>query len=456
MGIEEKKSDTSLQQLAIRGSIWTIVGYGASQFIRLVNNIILTRLLEPELFGLMALVYTFITGLNLFSDIGINPSIIRSPRGEDARFLNTAWTLQVIRGTTLWLICFVIAIPVANFYKIPQLSWLIPVVGSNTLIAGFNSTSLAVLNRRVEIGKLTIVEIVTQVIAVVIMIAIALYKPTIWALVLGTLVANIVKLFWSHLLSSTPHTFLWDRDCLKELFSFGRWIFVATAITFLANQTDRLVMGKLLPLEILGVYSIAFTFADIPRQIVNQLSNKVIFPLVSQQLQVLPKAVFLGKLLEKRKYLLMLSALLVAFFFCFSDIIIDILYDERYQDAGWMFAILTLGLWPLILSISTGQILLSLGKPQYHTLSVFLKFLYMVTLFPITIIRMGIFWAIIVIGLNDLPNYFVSVFGLWREGFSFFRQDFLLTLLLFGFIVIFAFFRLLLALLFSIPLPFYL
>ncbi|HIK38765.1 MAG: oligosaccharide flippase family protein [Geminocystis sp.] len=453
---EEKQSNTSLQQLAIRGSIWTVAGYGASQFIRLVNNIILTRLLKPELFGLMALVYTFITGLNLFSDIGINPSIIRSPRGEDSRFLNTAWTLQVIRGITLWLICFVIAMPIANFYKIPELSWLIPVVGSNTFIAGFNSTSLAVLNRRVEIGKLTVMEIVTQIIAVVVMIAIALYKPTIWALVLGTLVANIVKLFWSHLLSSTPHTFLWDRDCLKELFSFGRWIFVATAITFLANQTDRLVIGKLLPLEILGVYTIAFTFADIPRQIVNRLSDKVIFPLVSHQLQVLPRDIFLEKLLEKRRHLLALSALMVAFFFCFSDIIIDILYDERYRDAGWMFAILTLGLWPLILSISTGQILLSLGKPQYHTLSVFIKFLYMITVFPFAIIKFNLFWGIIAIGFNDMPNYSVSVFGLWREGFSFFRQDLFLTIVLLSFIFVFALSRLLLFFLFSLPLPFFL
>ncbi|MFM6205833.1 oligosaccharide flippase family protein, partial [Planktothrix sp.] len=89
---------TSLSKKAIQGTIWTLFGYGGSQVLRFGGNLILTRLLVPELFGLMALVNTFITGLNLFSDVGIRPSIIRSQRGDDPEFLNTAWTIQVFRG----------------------------------------------------------------------------------------------------------------------------------------------------------------------------------------------------------------------------------------------------------------------------------------------------------------------------------------------------------------------
>ena len=87
------------------------------------NHLILTRLLFPELFGLMALVNTFIQGLILFSDIGIKPSIIRSPRGDDPTFFNTAWTLQVIRGFGLWIGCCLIAWPVSQFYDNEQLVW---------------------------------------------------------------------------------------------------------------------------------------------------------------------------------------------------------------------------------------------------------------------------------------------------------------------------------------------
>ncbi|MFM6402608.1 oligosaccharide flippase family protein, partial [Planktothrix sp.] len=106
---------TSLSKKAIQGTIWTLFGYGGSQVLRFGGNLILTRLLVPELFGLMALVNTFITGLNLFSDVGIRPSIIRSQRGDDPEFLNTAWTIQVFRGLGLWIICLLITVPLAKF-----------------------------------------------------------------------------------------------------------------------------------------------------------------------------------------------------------------------------------------------------------------------------------------------------------------------------------------------------
>ncbi len=92
----------SLRGLALRGSIWTLGGYGASQVLRLAGNLVLARLLFPEAFGLSALVGVFMVGLAMFSDVGIGPSVIRSHRGDDADFLNTAWTIQVIRGLVLW------------------------------------------------------------------------------------------------------------------------------------------------------------------------------------------------------------------------------------------------------------------------------------------------------------------------------------------------------------------
>jgi O-antigen/teichoic acid export membrane protein len=93
---------SSLKTLAIRGAIWTIAGYGAGQLLRLGGNLVLTRLLEPKLFGLMTLVFVFITALHLFSDLGIGVSVIQNKRGDDPVFLNTAWTLQVVRGVFLW------------------------------------------------------------------------------------------------------------------------------------------------------------------------------------------------------------------------------------------------------------------------------------------------------------------------------------------------------------------
>ena len=86
------------------GSAWVVFGHVASQGIRLAANLILTRLLFPEAFGLMALVNIFLQGLEMFTVLGIGPSIIQNRRGDDPAFLNTAWTIQVIRGFVLWIL----------------------------------------------------------------------------------------------------------------------------------------------------------------------------------------------------------------------------------------------------------------------------------------------------------------------------------------------------------------
>lgn len=207
----------SLNKLAIRGTIWTFVGYGSSQVLRLAGNLVLTRLLVPEMFGLMALVNTFIIGLNLFSDIGIGPSIIQNKRGDEPSFLNTAWTIQVIRGVGLWLCCCLIALPVSRFYGDRQLIWLLPLVGFSTIIAGFNSTALFTLNRKIDLGKLTRFEFIVQSIGLVVMIVWAWFNPTIWALVMGNFVLSLVKMIWSHYLVAEPRNrFTWEESRHKN------------------------------------------------------------------------------------------------------------------------------------------------------------------------------------------------------------------------------------------------
>ena len=67
-----------LASKALRGSALTVLGFGGGQFLRLLSNLVLTRILFPEAFGLMALVYVFLQGLNNFSDVGVTPAIMRS------------------------------------------------------------------------------------------------------------------------------------------------------------------------------------------------------------------------------------------------------------------------------------------------------------------------------------------------------------------------------------------
>ncbi|MEL6459667.1 MAG: oligosaccharide flippase family protein, partial [Cyanobacteria bacterium J06621_15] len=216
---------TSLKTRAIRGAIWTTTGFGAKYILRFGNNLVLTRLLQPEFFGLMALVTTFRMGLELFSDIGISQNIVNSKRGDDPVFLNTAWTLQAIRGIVIWLICVVfITFPAAYFYNDKRLLTLIPISVLYSVFEGFSSTSVHTLHRRMELGKLSLYELALQVSFFATLILLVYFFPTIWSLAVGGAIAGVYKLissFW--LIPGYSNKFAWEKEAVKEILSFGKW-----------------------------------------------------------------------------------------------------------------------------------------------------------------------------------------------------------------------------------------
>ena len=424
-------SSTSLKKLALLGTVWTIFSYGANQILRFSSSLILTRLLMPELFGEMALIQVFIRGLSLFSDIGINPSIIRSERGDEPIFLNTAWTIQVIRGFGLWICCLIVAVPISNYCNEPKLAWLIPIVGLNTIISGFNSTGIASLNRHMEIGKIARFELTIKVISMLISIIWAWYSPTIWALIGGNLVSILLMtLLTHHLNPEEPNHFDWNQEVFAEITSFSKWVFLSTAMTFLASQVDRVILGQFFSLKVLGVYVIAFAFADIPRELSQKVSIKVIFPAISQLLD-LPRKKLRKKILSKRWNILIFLALLVTVLVSCGDLVIVSFYDSRYEQAAWMLPILALGLWPLMLSLTLGSALIAIGKPIYSAIGNFLKFVYMITMLPLAFTQMGVMGAVVVVALKDLPFYGTINYGLWREKLAGTSQDIQATILLF-------------------------
>ena len=423
---------TSIKQLAIRGTIWTFGSYVISQLIRFGGNLVLTRLLAPQLFGLMTLVTVFIMGLHLFSDVGVGPSVVQNKRGDDPAFLNTAWTIQVIRSFIIWGFCIVIAFPLAQLYNEPQLLWLIPISGFGTVISGFASTASHTLQRHMEVRRSTLYSLGEQVLSIGVLIVWAKLSPTIWALVLGSLVTSSLSTVWSYyLVPGTRNWFAWDPEAVKDLFGFGQWIFLSTAVTFLAEQVDRLMLGKLISFEVLGVYGVAYTLADIPRQVLLAVSNKVFFPAFSKMVD-LPREVFLAKILKHRMPLLLASALGLAVLGGFGDFLIRAIYDRRYAQASWMLPLMALGIWPRVLTQTIDQVFFALGQPRYPTYGCLAKFVFMLVALPTGFHFMGIPGAVIVVALNDIPFYVVVAEGLRREKLSSLKQDVQATLVFAG------------------------
>jgi O-antigen/teichoic acid export membrane protein len=408
-----------------------MLGFGGAQLVRFALNLVLTHLLFPELFGLMALVITVITGVNLFCDFGGAAIVIRDPRGDEPAFLDTVWTLQVIRGCGIALVYALVAAPVASFYGEPRLAYLIPVIGVSSLIGAFNSTNVLTLQRHMQVSRLVTLEFGVQVLSGIVMIAWAWVAPSVWALVAGNLAGAAIRLAWGHCLNvgRRRSRIGWDRSAAREIFNFGRWVWIATALTFLAGQIDRLILGKLLTLQMLGIYSIAVAFSELPRNVIQSIGSSVIFPAFSR-IANLPRAELRAKILRHRWPVLAGLAVMIAALTATGDLIIRLLYDKRYADGAWMLPMLALGIWPSALSLTIHSSLSAVGQPRYAAYGNFWKTLFTAVGIPVGFAMFGIAGAVVVVALNDVPFYLQIAYGLAREGLAGFGQDAKATLLL--------------------------
>ncbi len=352
------------KERVLRATAWTVGSYVAGTVLRLASNLILARLLFPEAFALLALAAILSQGLKMFSDIGIGPSIIQSLRGEDPQFLNTAWTMQVMRGVWLFVAACGFAYPFAHFYGEPDLLWIVPVAGLQPLISGFNSTALFTANRQLEMGRIAIVTLGESLVKLFVTVVWALLHPSVWAILGGVLVSQICYTIATHLLfPSHRHRLTWNREAVRELIRFGGWVFLSTAVTFFGQQADRLMLGKLVPLSMLGVYSIALMFSRLPIEICGAVTEKVMFPALAGIARTNP-ASMADVLLRTRRTLLTIGAAATVGFMAVSPWFFYLAYDQRYADAVWMAPLICFAMWFGILQGSTDRALLALGDTR--------------------------------------------------------------------------------------------
>ena len=419
----------ALESRALNATFWTVVQYGAGQLLRLVSSYILTRLLLPEAFGQMTLVTTLIVGITMLSDLGLGPSVIQSSRGDEPAFLNTAWTMQAMRGAGLWILALLLAWPVAHFYRDPRLTLVLSVLAIGTVMTGFNSTNILTLSRHMSVRLQFVVEFSTQIVALVVMVSCAIYWRNVWALVAGNLVSMAFKLAMSHsrLLPGIRNRFHWDKSALKDILHFGKWIFLGTAFYFFASQADRLFLGKYVTLTMLGVYGIAYQMSDVPRSAINSFSSRVGYPFVARIIH-LPMPEFREQYLGYRRYALLIGALLLSLMVVFGDQVVLKLYKPPYSAAAWMVPILAVGLWHTLLYQTTQPVLFSLGKSKYNAVGNAVFCVTMLSAIPLAFHFWGLFGAVIAVAAGDFPLYCVFQFGATREGVRPLKQDLQLTL----------------------------
>lgn len=356
----------SLGSRASRSGVWIGGGFVIQRGLQFASNLILTRLLFPEAFGLMALASVFVLGLALFSDIGLRPSIIRDPRGTEPIFLNTAWTIQVIRGFGLFVAGCLLAYPISRIYDQPILFPLLVVLSSTAAISGFNPVKLLTAERDLDFKSVTFVQVSGQVFSIILMVTFAYIFRSVWSLAVANVFGSLVTLSLGHvILRGHRHRFTLDPEIAKSIVHFGKWILLSTIATYLGGEGLRAVQGGLISPAEFGVLAIAYTIAAIPNELILKLASSIGLPALSEAYR--KDSASMAVVLHKfRKRVLLLALVLVSSVVLTSEFLIKLLYDERYHAAGAFVVAITLSNAISLLASGYNDAILALGKSKIY------------------------------------------------------------------------------------------
>ncbi len=401
----------------LRAGVISTVHQGVAQAVRVANHLVLARLLSAQAFGLMGLVNSCSIAVELFSDLGIGQKIVSSPRGTDPTFLNTAWTIKTLRGLVLWVATLLLAWPVARFYNEKSLLYLVPVVGLGAILGGLTSTSVDLAERRLSLDRVVALQIAAQIVAAGIAITWAWLYPTVWSLVAGGLASGVVLLVGSHTLLPGPHSRLqWNPDAASEIFHFGRWMLPGTMAYFFLVQSHRLILGKFVTAELLGLFNIAVFLAGFVGELLTAISYRVLLPLFVREEKAASGAAFMQRVARARGSVLALALPPLCLIVVWGPEIIALLYDARYLGAGWMAQVLAAGALVNCISTTAGILLLARGDSRRH----FLSLAWGSALFVVFIVAGALLggWRGVVVALAAAPlaRYPALAWGLHRQG----------------------------------------
>ncbi|MHC8367367.1 oligosaccharide flippase family protein [Pseudomonas sp. ZT5P21] len=434
----------SLRRRAISAGAWNLGALVTSQAIRLGGNLIMARLLMPEMFGIMVIATTVSVVLHLLSDVGLRQNIVQSPRGDDPAFLNTVWTVQIIRGFILFASTLLIAgfawfAQVINVwsahstYAAPELPLVLAFTGFSALIYGFQSTKVDVAVRDFQQKKVVLAEFVSQLFGLLLMLVIGYFTRSIWSLVGAGLASALVMTLLGHVwFAGSPNRLHWDRSALREVMVFGRWMLLSSAVGVLAMNGDRIWFGGSMSATELGVYSIAVLILGALQQGMQRLVGAVALPAFSEAARTNDTA-RLHALYYRFKLMFDLASLfLCGLFWTGSPLLISLLYDERYADAGNMLAILSLSFFTYRFVVAH-QAWLALGLTKYQAMDNIIRVVSLWVLLPLLLAIGGVEYAIWGVALHAVPTLVLVVYVNCKVGlFDIKRELIVLPMVLVG------------------------
>ncbi len=184
---QDKFFDTSpltagLKARVVRGGMWVFALRITSRLFQLARTIVIARLLAPSDFGVFGIALLAMSALSTFSQTGFNAALVQKKQ-DTKHYLDTAWTVQAIRGGVLALIAFAIAPYVAAFFDAPAAKRILQVIALSVLLQGFTNIGVVYFQKELQFHKQFIYQLSGTLADIGVAISAAFLLRSVWALV---------------------------------------------------------------------------------------------------------------------------------------------------------------------------------------------------------------------------------------------------------------------------------
>ena len=354
----------SLKARTARGSLWLGVAGGGEHSFRLVRNMILTRLLAPEVFGLMAIVLAINTAFESFTEIGIKQAIIQNPRGREAAYLNGAWWLSFGRALGLYAVAFFLAPWIADFYGNQELVLLMRVAFLSIVFKGAMSSQAYVAIKDMRFRQWAVINHGSGAIGIVTAVMLAFIIKNVWALVIGFIVESALRFLLSYIICFFCPGFAFQKDHLKALFKYASGMFGLPILIFIFTRADIFVIGKLYSKYDLGLYSMAVALAWAPLQLVGLIFNEIAMPVFSE---IQKEKDHMSASIMKVVTVMALGGIPILFFVSlYGKDVLTIIYGHEYAAVSRPFAVMFCSELIRTISLPFATLFLAVGHPELH------------------------------------------------------------------------------------------
>jgi O-antigen/teichoic acid export membrane protein len=267
---------------AVRNVRWVGMIQVTRISVQLLSLLILSRLLTPADFGLVAIVFAINNFALLLRDMGTASAIIQRDQLDEQTVL-TAHSSNCFIGVGLGVILLALSYPLATLFKAPGLTPLVQLVALAFPFLGASTVHQALLERASKFATVARIEISALLAGFVIAVTTAFMGAGAYSLVLQTLTVAVLSAVQFWLASDTKMKWSWSREHAGGLWSYSGNLFGFNLVNYFSRNADAMIIGRVLGPAALGPYSLAHRVMLFPLQNLTFVAIRALFPMMSRQ-----------------------------------------------------------------------------------------------------------------------------------------------------------------------------